>query len=118
MSSDKYEYVDLDAINDIADGDAEFLKEIINNYFATVSDSIKGLNEAINDHNEERIIFFAHKLKGSFGFVGATVLQQLVMDIETPSADINDIRSKFAKMMTMADKAENELKMILDSLDS
>jgi HPt (histidine-containing phosphotransfer) domain-containing protein len=116
MSSDKYQYVNIEAINDIADGDPEFIKEIIGNYFNTVSNSIQGLEEAIKEPDTEKIIFFAHKLKGSFGFIGADTLTRMAIDIETNATDTEALQSKIADLINLSELVETELKAIMNTL--
>lgn len=116
MNFDRYQYVDLDAISEIADGDAEFIKEIIGNYVTTVSDSIQGLIDAVNNTNSEKVVFFAHKLKGSFSFVGATGLRALAIEIESNSLTVMELKTRINEMILLADKVDVELKSILDSL--
>src|SRR5690349_11349021 len=83
MSSDRYEHHNPEAIEDTADGDAGFMREIIGNYLESVSDSLLGLEDAVAEGDAGRTAFFAHKLKGSFAFVGADRLQGLAGKAET-----------------------------------
>ena len=116
MSSDNYKHINLEAINDIADGDAEFVREIIGNYLSTISDSIRGLNEAVADDNAERIVFFAHKLKGTFAFIGADSLQNLAMDMEANPTDVAALKIKISELIATTAEAEAELRMVLKGL--
>ncbi len=116
MSTDTYEHINLEAINDIADGDAEFIREIIGNYLDSVSDSLRGLEKAIKDEDAVQTAFFAHKLKGSFAFVGAERLQQLASDAEANPGATEMLLPALSEMQRNAGKAEAELQAVLAAL--
>jgi HPt (histidine-containing phosphotransfer) domain-containing protein len=113
MSSENADYIDLSTISEIADGDEEFMLEIIGNYLTTVSESSSELHEAILDRNENKIIFFAHKLKGSFAFVGVEKLHRLASEIEANASAPDELLPLFREMMVLADKVDAQLKLIL-----
>jgi len=117
MSSDSYAYINLEAINDIADGDSEFIREIITNYGETVSNSLEGLSEAISGADAERIVFFAHKLKGSYAFVGADQLHGLVQEIESNPTGGPALQTNFSELLRLSQSVDGELEAVLRNLD-
>lgn len=113
MSSDNFKHINLEAIQDIADGDEEFIREIIGNALTTVSESIRSLGRAIAESNTEQTIFYAHKLKGSFAFIGTEHLQQLAIEMEASPGDKQALEARLSEMSNVAAEAEAELRSII-----
>jgi len=118
--SARYEYIDLDNISEIADGEREFIEEIVNNYLRTYPGYLDEMDSALQSGNHEKIFFCAHKLKGSFSFIGSAKLASLAEQIEDRCKDKGDISGflpLFSEMKTLAEKAKSELGLALAALE-
>lgn len=113
MSIEQYKYVNLDAIDAIADGDREFVNEIIENFLSVVHDDVRELNVALEEQNDQNIVFFAHRLKGTFSFVGAEILQKLTEEIQTSAADRQLVSQNVASVNKYLPLVISELTSIL-----
>lgn len=82
MSKKHYNYISLDAINNIADDDVVFVREIVGELLREIPHTLKSLQSAVAVNNHKDIVFTAHKLKGTFGFIGAVTLQNIMEDIQ------------------------------------
>lgn len=119
MDKKSYEYINLEYITEMADGDKDFVKEIVTNCLESMGPNIIKLTEAINVNDIQEVRFLTHKLKGSFRFVGSNTLGDMMEAIETsadteealhmPAGTINDV-IKYYK------ETERELKMVLESI--
>lgn len=113
-----FEYINLEYITEMAEGDDDFVKEIVTNCLESMGPNIIKLSEAINANDIAAVRFLTHKLKGSFRFVGSVTLGNIMEAIET-FAD-SDTLNISAEMMDEVNRyyreTERELKMLLDSL--
>lgn len=81
-SKNKYQYIDLEYIYDLADGDSDFAAEILTGCIETIGPNMKKLAEAVKTNDEEAALFLTHKLKGSFRFVGCNADGNTVEEME------------------------------------
>lgn len=81
MIAGNYKIVNLELLYEIAEED-EFIIEILSSYVATAPHNVELLITALKDNNVADIKFAAHKLKGSFRFIGATKLGDIMEQIE------------------------------------
>lgn len=116
MSSEHYRHINLEAIHDIADGDNEFVKEIVSNSFEAISESTQNLRQAIQASDSEQIVFFAHKLKGTFAFIGATKLERLALAMETDAANFRELENSLSEMTALFEETEVELRSVMNEL--
>jgi len=115
-----YKHIDLEYIMELAGGEDEFVIEIIESYLETVGPNIRLLSEAVTDYDMDRITFLAHKLKGSFRFIGCTGPGDIMEQIENSNSRGDRMRIK--ELMSLVEKeyagTENELKQVLHELNA
>ncbi len=87
MPGKQYEYIDLDFINAQADGDPDFLVEIVSTFLTTVPANLEKLRAAVDTGNHHDILFYAHKLKGSFNFIGCSQINEMFGLMEQSAVD-------------------------------
>jgi HPt (histidine-containing phosphotransfer) domain-containing protein len=80
--SNPYKHINLEYISELAGGDDEFIVEIITNYLDSVGPNTNLLYDAVVANDKETIKFLAHKLKGSFRFIGCEELGVIMEHIE------------------------------------
>lgn len=87
-----YRYISIDAINEMADGEKDFIADILNNCLETMGPNIHILQDAVRGNDTQSVLFQAHKLKGSFRFIGANEIASLMeqTENETKAAGITD----------------------------
>lgn len=78
----EYKYINLEFIYDMADGEEEFVVEIVNNCLEAVGPNLQKLSEAIQAEDKQTTQFLAHKLRGSFKFIGCNEAGETVGQIE------------------------------------
>ncbi len=77
-----YKYINLEFIYDMADGEEEFVVEIVNNCLEAIGPNLQKLSEAIQAEDKQTTQFLAHKLRGSFKFIGCNEAGETVGQIE------------------------------------
>lgn len=117
MSAGKqYSYINTGYINELTDGDKEFIEQIISACLTELPDNLQKLTTAVNTNNTEHIRFYSHKLKGSFLFIGSEHLGKSFATMEAYSKDAENyyqIPSLFWTALGEARKAMEELKDLL-----
>lgn len=114
----KYSYIDTSYILDLADNDNEFITDIISDFLSIVPDSISKLDEAVKDASLEQVNFYAHKLKGSFRFIGSNKVGDILFNIEEAAKNelTYDYAGEFKKVQDIYSTVEDELKDFIASL--
>ncbi len=84
------EPVDFPALQKLTDGDAEFLRELVELFLADVPGRFANLNTAVANQVAAEIKSEAHGLKGSCGNLAAKGLQKQMAELEKLAAD-NDL---------------------------
>jgi HPt (histidine-containing phosphotransfer) domain-containing protein len=115
----RYQYINLDYINEMADGDRAFLVEMINDYIRTIPAYIEDLSQASGSGNREDIGFFAHKLASSFQMMGAKQLNDIALWIQQrikSGLHIEELPSQMEKMHELFGNVVNELQHELHQL--
>jgi HPt (histidine-containing phosphotransfer) domain-containing protein len=93
-----YEYLNLDYIFELADGDTSFVKEIIDTFLTSTPINMSLLVQAVAQASATDIIFYAHKLKGSFNFIGSSQMSDTFTLIEA-YAEHTDKHNEIEKLM-------------------
>ncbi|WP_345077143.1 Hpt domain-containing protein [Nemorincola caseinilytica] len=120
-SGKQYIYIDTEHINELTDGDTELIVQILTAAVNTLPDDLQKLTTAINTGNTEHTRFYAHKLKGSFYFIGGRRLGDAFATIErysTDGASLHLIPAIFWPLLRDARKAQDELKELLKDMDT
>lgn len=111
-----YQYIDLEYIYDLADGDNDFAVEILTGCIETIGPNMKKLAEAVKANDEEAALFLTHKLKGSFRFVGCNADGDTVEEMEKlleAKAGIDEVSRLLAVIEARYVEIEKELQQAL-----
>lgn len=103
----------LDKINEMADGDQEFINSVVTVFLEEVPQDLEGLEQALADKNHERVYQLAHKIKPNVDLLGMEQTRAAALEIETMgknSADIADIEKVFPALKTDIVQVMSELK--------
>ena len=82
ITESHYKYVDPGHINEMADGDDDFILQIIEIYLTTIPDNVNKLSEIAAGNDYANIIFYTHKLRGSLNFIGGKPLIETLDKID------------------------------------
>lgn len=103
----KYKLIDLEFINEMADGDDQFVLNIIEVYKVSVPNALQHLKESIATEDAEGVVFYIHKLKGSFYFIGVSKLTEIFTAIEE-SMLTDDALDKVKEMLPQIEQIIDE----------
>ncbi len=112
----QYEYVDFEYLSDMADGETEFIIAMIDTYLTSIPLSIAKLGDAIDSGNKDQIIFFSHKLKGSYNFIGCLQIGKVFARIEDhceTEINIEYLREQLQQVIALSQKITAELEEIM-----
>jgi HPt (histidine-containing phosphotransfer) domain-containing protein len=115
----KYTHINLDYLNEMADNDIDFMREIIADYISKIPAYIEDLVQAVENVNQDNTVFFAHKLKSSFQFMGAKQLTSITEQIEQYAKEgshQNEIPNMVKEILTGFERVIEELKTELERL--
>ncbi|QWX84466.1 Hpt domain-containing protein [Cellulophaga sp. HaHaR_3_176] len=73
----------LDKINELADGDNEFIQSVVSVFLEEVPLDLKELEVAINQKNYESIYQLAHKIKPNVDLLGMEQTRAAAFEIES-----------------------------------
>lgn len=116
---DRYEYINLAYILEVADGDEGFIKESISTYFTSIPENITAMIAAINAHDCDTVAFHAHTLKGAFNFVGNSRLAEICDTLEEnchKKENHHLVPGLIAEIIPLANKTVAELQLVLSRL--
>lgn len=82
-------FVDLDRLNDVANGEREGMQDLAAIYIQTMSDHLSKLDAAIRNGKCEDIEHIAHKAAGASAMVGMDAVVPLLRELETQSGQKN-----------------------------
>lgn len=106
--------INLNYLNELAKGNPEFIKEMIDIFLEDNKEEIENLEKSIQSKNYVSIKEIAHKMKSTIAFVGLdqiiendlTEIEQLAID----NPDIRKIEPFFLKVKEVCQRAAEELK--------
>ena len=107
----------LDKINEMADGDEEFINSVISVFLEEVPQDLEGLEIALEDQNHEQVYQLAHKIKPNVDLLGMEQTRATALQIETlgkSAANINEIREVFPVLKKDIHQVVSELKKDFD----
>ncbi|MGB6153371.1 MAG: Hpt domain-containing protein [Pricia sp.] len=73
----------LDKINEMAEGDEDFINSVISVFLEEVPQDLEGLERALNEKNHEQAYQFAHKIKPNVDLLGMEQTRATALEIET-----------------------------------
>lgn len=109
----------LEVLSEMAEGNPEFIKEMISIYLEDVPSAMEKVAQALSEKDSETIKGQIHKIKPSMGFMGMMEMQALADKIEHHAAlgrcddALNEMLGGFASNLEIS---YQELKERLDSL--
>jgi len=107
----------LDKLNEMADGDEEFINSVISVFLEEVPQDLEGLEIALEDQNHEQVYQLAHKIKPNVDLLGMEQTRATALQIETlgkSAANINEIREVFPVLKKDIHQVVSELKKDFD----
>ncbi|NKI33487.1 Hpt domain-containing protein [Croceivirga thetidis] len=91
----------LDKINEMAEGDEDFVHSVISVFLEEVPADLEALEKEIEAKNHEQIYKLAHKIKPNVDLLGMEATRANALDIETMGknmANMDQIESKFPQL--------------------
>jgi HPt (histidine-containing phosphotransfer) domain-containing protein len=88
----------LDKIEEMAEGDQEFVHSVISVFLDEVPLDLKELEEAIGASNYDQVYKLAHKIKPNVDLLGMEQTRAIALEIETlgkSEANMDRIRERF-----------------------
>ncbi|MGZ5281317.1 MAG: Hpt domain-containing protein [Bacteroidia bacterium] len=83
--------IDLNYLYDLADGSFDFVEEMIQLFLNSVPQSVEDLQTAINNEEWQKVKTIAHRIKPSFGFIGAKNVQDRLSLMERNAIEAPDV---------------------------
>jgi HPt (histidine-containing phosphotransfer) domain-containing protein len=118
IDSSNYKHINLEYISEMADGDTDFLADIITNCLESIGPNIDTLAEVAKARDAQAILFQAHKLKGSFRFIGneepAVVLEKI--EHAAKAEQVDGVQDMVAEVAAFYSKSEPELRDVLKQI--
>ena len=104
----------LDKINEMAEGDTEFIESVIAVFLDEVPQDLKNLEAAIEQQDFEKVYKLAHKIKPNVDLLGMEQTRAIALEIETlgktPGNNRAAIEEKFPKLKQDVLQVITELK--------
>ena len=110
-NSNEKDIFDKSVLLGVLSGDEELLKTILQGFFEDTPNQINALKEAQRSGDAYQIARQAHTLKSASGSLGATVMQELVLQIETEGEEGN--LEQTTSLIDALERAFEELKSVL-----
>jgi len=82
LMSKEYRLYNTDRLHEIGDGDAGFIKEVIEVFLQNLPANANSLVQACMDQEWQSVYFIAHKMKASIDLMGIEKLMQEIRTIE------------------------------------
>ena len=103
----------LDKINEMADGDQDFINSVITVFLEEVPHDLDELEKALEGQDHEKVYQLAHKIKPNVDLLGMEQTRAAALEIETMGknkASIADIEKVFPALKTDIVQVMSELK--------
>lgn len=107
----------LNKINEMAEGDSEFVHSVIGVFLDEVPEDLKSLEAAVNSGEFQQIYQLSHKLKPNVDLLEMEGTRALALEMETMGKneeDLQGIRTRFMKLKQDVEQAVVELKRDFD----
>ncbi|SNZ02078.1 Hpt domain-containing protein [Flagellimonas pacifica] len=88
----------LDKINEMAEGDQDFITSVVSVFLEEVPADLEDLEKAINERDYENVYKLAHKIKPNVDLLGMEQTRATALEIETlgkSSTSMEEIEQKF-----------------------
>ena len=103
----------LDKINEMAEGDDEFIVSVISVFLEEVPSDLEALEKALSEMNYEQVYQLAHKIKPNVDLLGMEQTRAAALEIETlgkNEANMEEIKKVFPILKTDVTQVVSELK--------
>ncbi|WP_291870222.1 Hpt domain-containing protein [Maribacter sp.] len=103
----------LDKINEMAEGDDEFIVSVISVFLEEVPADIEALGIALEEMNYNQVYNLAHKIKPNVDLLGMEQTRAIALEIETlgkNKAGIEEMKKVFPILKTDIAQVVSELK--------
>ncbi|MFX0557602.1 Hpt domain-containing protein [Maribacter sp. CXY002] len=107
----------LDKINEMAEGDQDFINSVISVFLEEVPEDLDALEKALQENNFEQVYKMAHKIKPNVDLLGMEQTRAVALEIETlgkSEANMADIERIFPILKTDIHQVIGELKNDFD----
>lgn len=107
----------LDKINEMAEGDQDFITSVISVFLEEVPVDLEGLEKAIAERDFENVYKLAHKIKPNVDLLGMEQTRATALEIETlgkTTANLDEIVEKFPLLKKDVLQVVSELKKDFD----
>lgn len=118
-NSNSHHTFDPEIIHDLANGNIQFMKEMVAIFIEDVPVACNEMNTALSRSDMKTLGELAHKVKSSVGMIGATNLHALVANIENEAIAgnaNNTVGSLLEKLDSEVSTCCSDLKTFVDSL--
>ncbi len=112
--------VEIEQIREVADGDIEFERDLIETFLSDSEEQIRGLEVALGEQDAEEVRGRAHTIKGSSANAGAKVMQELAYQMEKIGAgkELAQAPDVYSELKDAFEQARELLQAHLRSLES
>jgi len=103
----------LDKINEMAEGDEDFISSVISVFLEEVPQDLQALESALSSNDYERVYQLAHKIKPNVDLLGMEQTRAAALEIETMgknAASMADIEKVFPILKKDIEQVVSELK--------
>lgn len=103
----------LDKLNEMADGDEDFINSVISVFLEEVPQDLQGLETALEEQDHQQVYQLAHKIKPNVDLLGMEQTRAIALQIETlgkNAANIIEIREVFPLLKKDIHQVVSELK--------
>lgn len=109
-------YYDLKAVNEMAGGDDDFVKVIVETFLEEIPPDVSSMSEAINNNNSVLAYQFAHKMKPNLALFGLDLMEQILIIEAWSKGKTNQENAEGAgrKISDKVNLSEQELKKDYD----
>lgn len=117
----KYNFVDTEQLKALSRGNDNFMTEIVNIFLTQNPLELNQIEQAIEKEDYETIRSISHKMKTSVGFVGLKSILNELANLELAAEqkiDLEKIKRQFKQLKMNCSSATNELKHILENLNT
>lgn len=102
----------LDKINEMAEGDMDFVQSVIAVFLEEVPQDLKDLEQAIEAANYDQVYKLAHKIKPNVDLLGMEQTRAVALEIETlgkSEGNMSVIRERFPLLKRDVEQVIGEL---------
>ncbi|WP_420593390.1 Hpt domain-containing protein [Robiginitalea biformata] len=107
----------LDKINEMADGDSDFVLSVVSVFLEEVPVDLSELETAIAASNYEQVYKLAHKIKPNVDLLGMEQTRAIALEIETlgkSEGNMETIRERFPVLKRDVEQVIGELRNDFD----